>query len=92
MKQREAHADVPAPVLSDGWGRHREALVQVYGEVPEYSGPGRPPPRKQALDGWHYTQMVKQRYAKGNLIGVDIRVIYGDETTLARTCYTNGLC
>ena len=85
VKQRDAHADYPPAVLSDGWGGHREALVRVYGEVPEYSGHGRPPTRKQALDGWHYTQMVKQRDAKGNLIGVDIRVIYGDETTLART-------
>jgi len=85
VKQRDAHADHPPPVLSDGWGGHREALVQVYGQVPEYQGRGRPPTRKQPLDGWHYTQMVKQRDAKGNLIGVDIRVIYGDETTLART-------
>jgi hypothetical protein len=29
--------------------------------------------------------MVKQRDATGNLIGVDIRVIYGDDTTLDRT-------
>ncbi|NJL57625.1 hypothetical protein HC928_22715 [bacterium] len=29
--------------------------------------------------------MVKQRDATGNLIGVNIRVIYGDETTLAQT-------
>jgi len=85
VKQREAHADAPPPILSDGWGGHREALVQVYGQVPEYSGRGRPPTQKQALDGWHYTQMVKQRDAKGHLMGVDIRVIYGDETTLART-------
>ena len=71
--------------MSDGWGGHREALVQVYGQVPEYQGHGRPPTRKQPVDGWHYTQMVKQRDAKGNLIGVDIRVIYGDETTIDQT-------
>jgi hypothetical protein len=29
--------------LSDGWGGHREALVQVYWQVPEYGGRGRPP-------------------------------------------------
>lgn len=85
VKQREAHADVPPPILSDGWGGHREALVQVYGQVPEYSGRGRPPTQKQAVDGWHYTQMVKQRDTTGNFIGVDIRVIYGDSTTLALT-------
>lgn len=85
VKQRDAHADYPPPILSDGWGGHREALVEVYGKVPDYSGRGRPPSRKQAVEGWHYTQMVKQRDEKGNLIGVDIRVIYGDETTLDQT-------
>jgi hypothetical protein len=29
--------------------------------------------------------MVKQRDDQGNLIGVEVRVIYGDDTTLART-------
>ncbi len=85
VKQREAHAHEPPPILSDGWGGHREALVQVYGQVPAYEGRGRPPTRKQPLAGWHYTQMVKHRDAKGNLIGVDSRVIYGDATTLAQT-------
>ena len=85
VKQRTAHAEAPPPVLSDGWGGHREALIQVYGQVPEYQGRGRPPTRKQPVEGWHYTQMVKQRDTTGNLIGVDIRVIYGDETTLDRT-------
>ncbi len=85
VKQRDAHANYPPPVLSDGWGGHREALVQVYRQVPEYSGHGRPPTRKPPVDGWHYTQMVKQRDVKGNFIGVDIRVIYGDETTLTLT-------
>jgi hypothetical protein len=43
------------------------------------------PCRKQPLDGWHYTQMVKQRDDHGKLIGVEVRVIYGDDTTLERT-------
>lgn len=85
VKQRDAHQDSPPPVLSDGWGGHREALVEVYGYVPPYGGRGRPPTRKRAIDGWHYTQMVKQRDATGNLIGVDVRVIYGDDSTLERT-------
>ena len=59
--------------------------MQVYGQVPGYQGRGRPPTRKQPVEGWHYTQMVKQRDATGNLSGVDLRVIYGDETTLDRT-------
>jgi hypothetical protein len=85
VKQRPVHQHRPPPVVSDGWGGHREALVQVYGQVPEYGGCGRPPTRKQPGDDWHYTQMVKQRDATGSLIGVEVRVIYGDDTTLART-------
>jgi hypothetical protein len=85
VKQRDAHRHSPPPVLSDGWGGHREALVKVYGQVPVYKGRGRPPTRKQPGENWHYTQMVKQRDATGNLIGVDWRVIYGDDTTLDRT-------
>lgn len=85
VQRRDAHRQSPPPVLSDGWGGHREALVEVYGQVPPYSGQGRPPTRKQPVEGWHYTQMVKQRDAQGNLLGVEVRVIYGDDTTLERT-------
>lgn len=85
VKKRKAHRASPPPLLSDGWGGHREALVAVYGKVPEYKGRGRPPTRRRPEKDWHYTQMVKQRDERGKLLGVDIRVIYGDETTLERT-------
>lgn len=85
VKCRKAHRHCPPPVLSDGWGGHREALVQVYGGVPDYQGRGRPPTIKRTQPGRHYTQMVKQRDSTGHLAGVKVRVIYGDETTLART-------
>jgi hypothetical protein len=85
VKARDAHADNPPPLLSDGWGGHREALVEAYGQVPAYGGRGRPPTQKQPAEDWQYTQMVKQRDAKGRLLGVDIRVIYGDATTLEHT-------
>jgi hypothetical protein len=85
VKGRPPHAVSPPPVVSDGWGGHREALVEVYGQVPAYSGRGRMPSRQQPGSDWHYTQMVKQRDSKGNFIGVQVRVIYGDATTLTRT-------
>lgn len=44
LKQR-GHPDTPPPLVSDGWGGHREALVEVYGQVPVYTGRGRPPSR-----------------------------------------------
>jgi hypothetical protein len=85
VKQRDAHRDAPPPLLSDGWGGHREALVEAYGQVPTYAGRGRPPSVKQPGPDWHYTQMVKQRDERGNFTGVELRIIYGDDTTLERS-------
>jgi hypothetical protein len=74
--KRRGHPDVPPPLVSDGWGGHREALIEVYGEVPEYSGCGRPPSLKQPSEDWQYLQMVKQR-ENGRVIGTELRVIFG---------------
>ena len=70
------HPDRPPPTVSDGWGGIREAMVEVYGTVPPYSGRGRPPTRKQPGSDWQYLQMVKQRDEHGRFQGADIRVIY----------------
>ena len=77
LKQR-GHPDKPPPTVSDGWGGIREAMVEVYGQVPTYSGRGRPPTQKQPTDDWQYLQVVKQRES-GRVIGTELRVIYGDE-------------
>ncbi|HID45548.1 MAG TPA: transposase, partial [Chromatiaceae bacterium] len=74
--KRRGHPDGPPPLVSDGWGGHREALIEVYGEIPEYSGRGRPPSLKQPGENWQYLQMVKQR-ENGRVIGVELRVIFG---------------
>lgn len=73
------HPTTPPPVVSDGWGGHREALLAVYGQVPPYSGRGRPPTQPQPGADWLYLQMVKQR-EHGRVVAVTPRVIYGDET------------
>lgn len=78
LKER-GHPTQPPPTVSDGWGGNREAMVEVYGQVPEYQGRGRPPTCKQPMPGWQYLQVVKQRDDTGNLIGIDLRVIFGDE-------------
>ncbi len=72
------HPDGPPPTISDGWGGIDDAMVEVYGKVPEYSGRGRPPTKRQPLPGWQYLQMVKQR-RNGRVIGTRLRVIYGDK-------------
>ena len=76
--KRRGHPDAPPPTVSDGWGGIDDAMVEVYGAVPDYQGVGRPPTRKRPRPGWQYLQVVKQR-EKGRIVGVELRVIFGDE-------------
>ena len=76
--KRRGHPDAPPPTVSDGWGGIDDAMVEVYGVVPEYPGVGRPPTRKQPQPGWQYLQVVKQR-ENGRVVGTELRVVFGDE-------------
>jgi hypothetical protein len=76
--KRRGHPDAPPPTASDGWGGIDDAMVEVYGVVPEYQGVGRPPTRKRPQPGWKYLQVVKQR-ENGRVVGVKLRVIYGNK-------------
>jgi len=75
--KRRGHPDVPPPTISDGWGGIDNAMVEVYGQIPEYKGIGRRPTQKQPQSGWQYVQMVKQR-ENGRVVGIKLRVIFGD--------------
>lgn len=77
LKER-SQSDQPPDLTSDGWGGHREALIEVYGKVPPYKGRGRPPTKKRPQPGWQYMQIVKQR-ENGQVTGTETRVIYGDK-------------
>lgn len=52
LLQRRGHPGGPPPTISDGWGEIAEAMIEVYGGVPEYSGRGRPPTKKRAGAEW----------------------------------------
>jgi hypothetical protein len=77
MLKERSQSDQPPALASDGWGGHREALIEVYGKVPAYKGRGRPPTQKRPQPDWQYMQLVKQR-ENGRVIGMETRVIYGD--------------
>lgn len=81
LKQR-GHPNGPPPTISDGWGGIDDAMIEVYGLVPEYSGRGRPPTRKQAQPGWQYLQMVKLRDAHGHLESIYLRAVFGKKNDL----------
>jgi hypothetical protein len=75
--QARGHPDAPPALATDGKGGYREALVQMWGHVPDYGGRGRPPTRPQPQPGWHYLQVIKRRSGH-RLTGVTIKVVYGD--------------
>ena len=81
--KRRGHPDGPPPTVSDGWGGIDEAMVEVYGVVPEYKGVGRPPTRKRPQSDWQYLQVVKRR-ENGRVVGTQLRVIYGDEDEVVK--------
>ena len=76
LKER-GHPDVPPAMATDGKGDYREALVDTWGQVPEYQGVGRPPTVKRPQPDWQYLQVIKTR-SGSRLTGVTIKVIYGD--------------
>jgi hypothetical protein len=78
--KRRGHPHGPPPTISDGWGGIDDAMIEVYGVVPEYSGRGRPPTRKRARPGWLYLQMVKQRDERGRMKGIKLRVVFGKKS------------
>ena len=84
-KQRTVHPDSPPPFVSAGWAGHREALLDGYGKVPPYPGPGRPPTHQPPSPDWPSPPMVKHRDAQGHLQAVEIRIIYGKAQTWALT-------
>jgi hypothetical protein len=86
--KRRGHPDLPPAIVSDGYDGIAEAMLEVWGKVPEYSGRGRPPTRKQAQPGWKYLQVVKQR-KKGSVVGTFPRVIYGDQAELLQLFRSN---
>jgi hypothetical protein len=83
MLKRRGHPNGSPPTISDGWGGIDEAMVEVYGMVPEYAGRGRPPTRKKPGTDWLYLQMVKQRDESGHFMGTKLKAIFGslDEGT-----------
>jgi hypothetical protein len=80
--KRRGHPEGPPPTISDGWGGIDQAMVEVYGVIPEYRGRGRPPTCKRAGSDWQYVQMVKQRDEHGKLQGVKLRVMLGSKQSV----------
>jgi len=79
MEQVKRHQpEAPPPALAtDGKGAYREALLETWGRIPEYSGTGRPPTALKPGEDWQYLQVMKKREGS-KLVSVTTKVIYGD--------------
>jgi hypothetical protein len=80
MLKIRSQCDQPPRLVSDGWGGHQKALLEVYGQVPPYQGRGRPPKKQHPQPSWEYVQVVKQR-ENGQVVDTETQVVYGDEET-----------
>jgi hypothetical protein len=72
------HPDGPPPLITDGWGGIDEAILAVYGLIPQYCGRGRPPSRPKAGQDWRYLQMIKHRDKRGRLEKIELRAVWGN--------------
>jgi hypothetical protein len=77
----------PPAIASDGNDSYPHAMLEIWGKLPDYSGRGRPPTRKQSQKEWKCLQVTKHR-SGGRLIGITYRVVYGD---LKEVCNFMGL-
>jgi hypothetical protein len=65
------HHDSPPPLVSDGFGGHREALLQVFG----YTKRGGE--RRSPKPGWHYLQVIKLRDQQKRVKGLRLKQVWG---------------
>lgn len=75
--QKRGHPVTPPAMATDGKGAYREAMVEIWGQVPPYQGRGRPPTEKQPGENWRYLKVVKQREGS-RVVAVYTEVIYGE--------------
>jgi hypothetical protein len=74
----------PPAMATDGKGGYRQAMLQTWGQVPDYSGRGRPATLPKPGKDWQYLQVVKQRRGS-RLVRVQIWVVYGDPDEVKAT-------
>ena len=61
--------DRPPPLVSDGWGGHHDALLEVFGKHPAH--------RRTTGKDWHYLQVVKIHNDYKRVIGLKPRLVWG---------------
>ncbi len=62
-------AKQPPPLVSDGWGGHQDALLEVFGKHHAH--------RRTAGKDWHYLQVIKVRDDYHRVTGLKPRLVWG---------------
>jgi hypothetical protein len=81
---KRACPEAPPALATDAKAGYEEAIVEAWGEVPAYSGKGRPPTRKRPRPGWQYLQVQKIR-SGSQLVEVRTEVVFGDPDEVVET-------
>lgn len=86
MTQVKSHTPdgKPPAMATDGKGGYRQARVQTWAQVPDYSGRGRPATLPKPGKDWQYLPVVKKRQGS-RLVGVQLRLVYGDPDEVKAT-------
>jgi hypothetical protein len=79
---KQAHPVTPPAMATDARGGYEDAIVETWGEVPDYPGFGRPCRRKRAGAGVQYLQ-VKKIHSGSRLVAVEQKVVFGDPQAVA---------
>jgi hypothetical protein len=64
------------------------AMLNTWGQVPQYRGRGRPPSRQQPAACWQYLQVVKHRQGR-RVTHTSIQVVYGIPEQVKETLGTH---
>lgn len=76
-----AAADHPPPLVSDGWGGHKDALLEVFGKHTAH--------RRLAGKTWHYLQVVKIHNDYQRVIGLKPSLVWGKDLQAAHPLAPN---
>lgn len=71
----------PPPLVSDGWGGHQDALLEVFGK--------HTPHRRLSGKNWHYLQVVKIHNDYQRVIGLKPRLVWGKTLQVSQPLASN---
>ena len=69
----------PPPLVSDGHNGCGQAMLDVWGKIPQYKGVGPYPIHKKAGEDWQHLKVIKNNEAKEISAFCEKKVVFGQE-------------